>query len=684
MIQTYSVQAHTSQIPKILRRRWRAVAATTLTFTALGLTLGVLLPPRYTAKAQLLLDQQVAQRVDSYDDAAVETWVELLVSPGHLRRLYDSLVAEPVDPAPTEFARPILTVAAEAAWGTLAGLFADAQPQSPTGVAEDSAPARQMPELDQLGLKLKSYKERQSRVVAVTFTWTDPDLAAAIANRSATLFLEQNLEARRLDRGRALEALRQRIPQARADLKRASEALAGYRVEHGLADADRIDQIDGQIAEINRHLSITSSNLATHGLPGGPQVMLPVMGGRPADSQRGSGPPQKLDADAVILASRMRYLTERLAVLQEASARARSAEAGLRELRLEAAAAAQVYEALVKQEADLRDETIRPEVRIVSLAAPPDELSSPDPIFFVPPAFVAGIIAGGLLAILRERTDRRVRQEHDVETALGLRCIGVVPRVRRIGRLRSLRALLLEPFAPYTKAIRSITVAMLGLPAERRPGKVILFTSSVDREGKTALAVSFAAYAALLRRSVLVIDLDLRRPGIGRLLGAGTGPGVLEVLQGTPPAEAIRSNSEFGIDYLPLSRGQVDPLLLTADERLRELLNTMRGRYDCIVIDGTPLIGNAEAQVLAALADHVILALKWGATELDTVQAAMREIRKAGHLGGEPVALSAVLTQVDLRRHATYGSMPSADPGAGDPARRYPTASPDRSSAGTS
>jgi cellulose biosynthesis protein BcsQ len=156
---------------------------------------------------------------------------------------------------------------------------------------------------------------------------------------------------------------------------------------------------------------------------------------------------------------------------------------------------------------------------------------------------------------------------------------------------------------------------------------------------------------------------------------------VLDVLDGMAPAAAIRSNAELGIDYLPIWSSQVDPLVLMADGRTRDLLEAMRSRYDCIVIDGAPSIGNAEARVLAALADHVILTLKWGATELDKAQAAMRDISSARPAGG-PAAVSAVLTQVDLRRYAAYGPGPSADRDGDGPARWRPAVA-DRSGAAT-
>lgn len=644
------------QLAGILRRRWGVVALCTMAAAMIGAGVGSLMQPRYTAKVQIILDEQAAPRGGRLDDAAVQTWVELLSNENHVRQLHEGLEANPVEPDAAPFGRPIMTELAESGLAALRSVLDGFWPARDPDEGSMAAGSGGMPTYRELERGLRSYKERQSRILSVAFTWTDPNMAAAIANRSAMLFLDGNLQAQRVDREKAREVLQQRTTHAREELKRVATALAQFRVEHGVADADGTDQIDAQIAEVNRQLSILNSSVPTGQAAEARHGSLAMAARLPVLAQQVSGPPPVRDAEAGILEARMRYLVARLAVLQEASAGARSAEARLRELRLEAGSVSQTLEALLRQAAELRDAAIVPEARIVSMASAPALPSSPDPIFFLPPALLAGAIGGGLLAILLERVDRRLRSERTAEAALGVRCIGVVPRLRRGGILATLRALPAQPFAPYTRAIRSVVMAVLDFPVEPRTGKVILFASSANEDGKTALAVSFASYAALLRRNVLVIDLDLPSPGIGRLLGDETGLGALDVLQGAPPEDAIRTNADLQIDYLPLPAGKVDPLLLMANWRMRVVLEEMRRRYDCVVISGAPLIGNPEARTLVALADHVILTLKWGSTDLDTARAAMREIRKAHDRADGNVSVSSVLTQVDLRLHAIYRS----------------------------
>ena len=546
MNDAFGASFHVGQLLRIVRRRWHVVAACAL-LTGLGaLTIGVLLPPRYTAKAQLVLEQPPGDRSARLDDTTVQTWAELMSTDDHIRRVQESLERNPPEIVPVEYERPALTILMDRALAAMRG--APGADEDAGSVAPGQA---SMPGLQELDNRMRVFKERQSRILSVTFTSSDPAIAAAIANRSASLFLEDRLRQQEDERQQTLELLRRHIAEARDGMNRTAIALADYRVKHGSADPDRADQVDAQIAEIARQLVITTADLASArqtGAPGGTAAMVGPMPTAPASSI-GTRPRVRsevvalgADSETAVLEARIRYLTDRLAALQEASAAARSAEARLRDLHLESRTATSAYETLLGQVLALNSSPVRPQASIVSVAMPPLQPSSPDPIFFVPPALVAGTIGGGLLAVLLQRLDRRVRTERGVEAALGVPCIGVVPKARRMGSLQPVRALLREPFAPYTKAIRSTAMALLGLPGEQRPGKVILFTSSQRGEGKTALAISFASYAALLHRKVLVVDLDLPSPGLGGLLGADAGPGGLDVLRGVPLAEAVRSN----------------------------------------------------------------------------------------------------------------------------------------------
>jgi Mrp family chromosome partitioning ATPase len=109
----------------------------------------------------------------------------------------------------------------------------------------------------------------------------------------------------------------------------------------------------------------------------------------------------------------------------------------------------------------------------------------------------------------------------------------------------------------------------------------------------------------------------------------------------------------LGIDYLPLSCDSVDPAML-ASERVPELLRQLKESYDCVVIDSAPLLSATEARLLASTADQVLFAVKWGTTRREVAQNALRLLRRSAFRENDLRGVAAVITLVNLKRHARY------------------------------
>jgi len=606
---------HLRQLINLLRRRWKLIITAVGVAVGLAGTIWLSFPPRYTATAQFIVDPPRGSSgagepsvAGVLDDAAVQTHVAALISQSHLQRVFDSIVAER-GPGPKE-------------------------KRSVLGVQEFS--------IETFTDRINAFRDTRSRMIGITYTSTDPAFAAAVANRSMELYLATLTDRNLADRNDALRSLSKRIPLVRAEVVRADAALQSYRIKHGFTEASRTDAVDQQLVDLNRQLAVARSDLAErHARPTTLRI----------DQTTNQS---QLTEESSTLETRVQNLERRIAILQDASTEVREPEARLRELQREATTFAQLYDGLVqRQKAILEGGNGQPDVRVLSSASIPSLPSSLNPLLFIPPAMVLALIGAGLLAILLEQLDGTLRTERDVTDALGISCIGVIPQFSRRRTLRPHQ--LIPQDERYTEAIRSVVAAALQLVNPQKSAKTFLVTSSVPGEGKTTLAISFAVYAARIQRRVLLIALSFRHPSIASELGEPADGGILHVLQGRPLAELIRAAPGLGFDYLPLSRDSADPVATLASERVPKLLRQLEGSYDCVVIDSAPLLSATEARLLASMVDKVLFAVKWGSTPREVAQNALGLLRRSA-FGGDDLrdAITAVITQVDLEKHARY------------------------------
>jgi capsular exopolysaccharide synthesis family protein len=207
-----------------------------------------------------------------------------------------------------------------------------------------------------------------------------------------------------------------------------------------------------------------------------------------------------------------------------------------------------------------------------------------------------------------------------------------------------------QPFSAFSESIRLTLTALrpAGAPAA---AETVMLTSSVPEEGKTTLAACLAVVAAAAGYRTLLIDGDLRRPTVQRVLGLPDHPGVVEHLcGGVALADAIVDGPVANLKVLGAGRLTVDPLRLLSGPPLRALLDEARRDYDQVIIDSSPVLGVSDAQNLARAVDRVVLVVQWDRTPRSLVASATQTLKKSG----VPVA-GVVLTQVDVRRHARYG-----------------------------
>src|SRR5580698_9230145 len=275
-------------------------------------------------------------------------------------------------------------------------------------------------------------------------------------------------------------------------------------------------------------------------------------------------------------------------------------------------------------------------IRVVDPALAPSGPSRPQKGRNILLAFLVGLVGGVGLAIFREYLDNTVKSPDDIESLTGLPSLAVVPSLPGLnghhGRLSKGGAeaiaqtasgprveLLsyIQPKSQISEAFRALRTSLLLSQADHPP-QVILVTSALPREGKTTAAVNLAVTLAQLGDRTLLMDSDLRKPGIRRALNLTTGKevglssylaGVSTLDEATIPHPAINNLSALTTGPVPPS-----PADLLSSHRMRDAIEEVRGRFKFIVIDSPPIMAATDAVILSALTDGVLLVVRSGET----------------------------------------------------------------------
>jgi protein-tyrosine kinase len=201
-------------------------------------------------------------------------------------------------------------------------------------------------------------------------------------------------------------------------------------------------------------------------------------------------------------------------------------------------------------------------------------------------------------------------------------------------RLHARLIVLTEPQAAECEQYRTLRTQLFHA-AERQPTQIVIVTSAVAGEGKTATALNLAlAIAQSKEKRVLIVDGDLRHPTIAPYLGLRARPGLDEVLKGGGEwLENVFCLQEPDLCVLPVNREVANPTELLSSERLPDLFNQLREHFDFIIVDSPPLMPFADARLLANHADGIILVVRAELAPYETVAKAIELLPAERMLG---------------------------------------------------
>jgi len=307
-------------------------------------------------------------------------------------------------------------------------------------------------------------------------------------------------------------------------------------------------------------------------------------------------------------------------------------------LKREAEANKTLYDSLQTKlkEAQISSSLKSSNIRIVDPAMVPSAPSRPSKSRNITLAFLVGLVGGIGLALLREYLDNTVKTPDDIETLARLPSLAVVPAFFGEGTTSPKRSGLFKnaastnghekrielvaqhlPKSQMSEAFRALRTALL-LSRPDHPPQVILVTSALPREGKTTAAANLAVTLAQLGDKTVLVDADLRKPGIGRLLNLGTGKyaGLSSYLAGVSTLDLVTvpHPSIPNLAAIPTGPLPPNPADLLSSHKLTEAIAELRKKFKFVVIDSPPIMAATDAVILSVQADGVLLIVRSGET----------------------------------------------------------------------
>ncbi|UYO01229.1 MAG: hypothetical protein KIT02_08525 [Devosia sp.] len=660
-------------IAGLLARRYRLIAATVAAFIIVAIVASLSITPIFSASALVLVDPSRKDLLasegnggsSSTDSFRIDSEVEIVASDSVLLRVIDRE-----------------NLASQADLGVNLSIMG--RIMALLNIGEPSLPSAEDATQDLLANLRKSVDVQRrglTYLIEIEAHSPDPAQAARLANAVTDTYIEQQLASkvnsvltsRDLLEARIVEA-QQKVTETEAAFDsflngnldelsvdaRSSSTIAGLRSQIDQIETTRRDTaglkagIDASLASNDWNALVTAVGTAAIAeLEGQREALLARIGQAPVA-------PQNLQDELLALENQLRSAaSQRGSELQAAIVESQSQESQLRQslrsavvsgatspelltrvysLQQGAELARQQYDTLLAriQEVEAQAALQVPDSRVVSPALSPRDPTFPNKTLIVLLATFTGAAVAIGLAFLYENFIGGFTSQSQAEQVLRTRVSNIVPTQKTKSDLLSPADLVSEaPLSTFPEAIRKLRNNLMQVLAHKDgdPGKVVMISSTLPREGKSTLALSLARSFALAGRRVTLIDCDLRKPGLHTLVGVSPSHGLLEYLSGENPDSLpdIVSGDPLTDATLILGtrRSDIPTDQLLLGTQFERLIAAAREHFDVVIIDTSPLAPVVDGLAVAPHADAALFVTRWASTGQSDARQALSALRDA-------------------------------------------------------
>ena len=656
-----------------VRRKWTIIIAVGACVLA-SILYTLLVTPEYTAVTQIEINREGARILNNVENVEPETGAAD-------QEFYQTQYTVLESRAMAERVARELRLADNPHFFEVMGAksiaesFQSGRSSTPRAQREDAA-------AEILGANVSIQGIRTSRLVNIEWSSPDPQLAAQVANTWATSFIQYNLERRYDATSYARRFLEDRLSQVRQRLEQSERQLVGYaqrqaiiNVPVGASDGsgniaersltvDRLASLNASLSEAIADRIRAESRLAGTGSgPSSEQLTNSTINTLRQRRAELSGEYAKLMNQfsseyppAQALQAQLRQIDSTLAREEGRVASGLNnayRDAVQRESRLRSQVDAlrsefldqrrrgiqynifqrdvdtnrQLYDGLLQRlkEIGVAAGASENNIAVIDRALVPTRPSSPRPFLNLFAGLALGTMLGFALAMAREQIDETVADPADFEERIGLPMLGSVPSVTSANPLEELR----DPKSGLTEAYLSIQAA-LSFTTDHGLPRSITVTSTRPAEGKSTTAHSFAYVIGRTGKRTLLIDADMRSPSLHGNLGISNEVGLSAILSGlVPVAEAIVRVDSLPFDVLTAGKAPPNAAELLRGHRFAEMMRDLQHLYDCVVVDSPPVMGLADAPVIASVVESTVFVMQARGVKARLALIAIERLRQA-------------------------------------------------------
>ena len=663
-----------------------------------GALVTLLMPPVYTASATIQIDREApkvvnVQQVDSPDLFSSEEFYQ--TEYGLLRS--KSLAGRMVKALGLDSNIGFLTGGHVGIFSLFTGLPIGLPDMHTQGAAQKRA-------MKIFRKNLTVEPVRGSHLVKISYNSPNPVLAAQIANSTAENFITANLERRYEASSYARDFLQNRLGQVKQKLEDSEKLLAGYATEQRIINLPGANSGGNEVTQSPTANSLVSLNTALSDATA--ERIKAEQQYRQAQNTPGTDLPQVLASPTIQALIQARAalqatyqdklnlyrpdfpsMVQMHAQISELDRQINAQVGSIKRALLAQYQTAQNQEGSLNAKVnglkgemlDLNDRSIQynilqrevdtnrtlydgllqrykeigvtggigvNNISVVDRADTPDSPSQPKPLTNLALAAVAGLVLGAIAAFIMEALDQSIRTPEDVEEKLNLPLLGAVPL---LGKEEAPKAALADLKSAFSEAYYSIRTSLQFTTNEGVPGALFV-TSCQPSEGKSTTAQALAQNFARIGARVLLVDADLRNPSQHRSFPIDNSVGLSSYLAGSCTLqEAAHASGIPNLSITPCGPLPPSPAELLAGDKLRKFLAAARAEFDVVIVDGPPIMGLADAPILASATEGTVLIVEAGRTRRGAARAAIRRLQAANGR-----VLGIVLTKFNAKR-ATYG-----------------------------